>query len=78
MEPFIIDFYNEMPYGVNVIENMNKELIKIQDENSMLNDKVLDLKKLIENNSRLHELEIIKKELQILKLKRKKKSFGCF
>jgi hypothetical protein len=78
MEPFIIDFYNEMPYGVNVIENMNKELIKIQDENSMLNDKVLDLKKLIENNSRLHELEIMVKELQILKLKRKKKSFGCF
>mgnify|MGYP001227286134 CR=1 FL=1 len=78
MEPFIIDFYNEMPYGVNVIENMNKELIKIQDENSMLNDKVLDLKKLIENNSRLHELEIMIKELQILKLKRKKKSFGCF
>tara|TARA_Y100000996_G_C22413931_1_gene598451 strand:- start:462 stop:698 length:237 start_codon:yes stop_codon:yes gene_type:complete len=78
MEPFIIDFYNEMPYGVNVIENMNKELIKIQDENSMLNDKVLDLKRLIENNNRLHELEIMVKELQILKLKRKKKSFGCF
>uniref|UniRef100_A0A6C0F562 Uncharacterized protein n=1 Tax=viral metagenome TaxID=1070528 RepID=A0A6C0F562_9ZZZZ len=78
MEPFIIDFYNEMPYGVNVIENMNKELIKIQDENSILNDKVLDLKRLIENNNRLHELEIMVKELQILKLKRKKKSFGCF
>ena len=30
MESQIIDYYNEMPYGVNVIEKMNQELEVVQ------------------------------------------------
>jgi hypothetical protein len=36
MEPQIIDYYNEMPSGVNVIEKMNKELAQVQKENDEL------------------------------------------
>ena len=28
MESQIIDYYNELPYGINVIDEMNKELIE--------------------------------------------------
>ena len=30
MEPHIIDYYNEMPYMVNVIDKMNEELAEAQ------------------------------------------------
>ena len=30
MEPKIQDYYNELPYGVNVIEKMNEELDDLQ------------------------------------------------
>ena len=33
MDPQIIDYYNEMPYEVNVIEKMNEELSEVQKEN---------------------------------------------
>lgn len=36
MEPQIIDYYNEMPSGVNVIEKMNEELAQVQKENNIL------------------------------------------
>ena len=32
MDPKIIDYYNEMPSGVNVIDKMNEELLEIQNE----------------------------------------------
>ena len=37
MEPQIIDTYNEYPYGINVIEELNNELEKVQQENNELN-----------------------------------------
>ena len=47
MEPQIIDYYNEMPYGVNIIEKMNEELAQLQNkfaqiqkENGELKDKL--------------------------------------
>ena len=36
MEPQIIDYYNEIPSGVNVIEKMNEELAQVQKENNIL------------------------------------------
>ena len=36
MESQIIDYYNELPYGINVIDEMNKELIELQKENEEL------------------------------------------
>jgi len=40
MEPQIIDYYNEIPSGVNVIEKMNEELAQIQKENDILKKKL--------------------------------------
>ena len=44
MEPQIIDFYNEFPHSVNVIEKMNEELSEIQDENNKLKEKLHEYK----------------------------------
>uniref|UniRef100_A0A6C0C4L1 Uncharacterized protein n=1 Tax=viral metagenome TaxID=1070528 RepID=A0A6C0C4L1_9ZZZZ len=38
MEPQIIDYYNEFPHSINVIDKMNKELNDIQKENNILKD----------------------------------------
>ena len=51
MEPQIIDYYNEMPYSVNVIDKMNEEFSILQKENDELK---------IEN-------DILKKDNDILK-----------
>uniref|UniRef100_A0A6C0C4B4 Uncharacterized protein n=1 Tax=viral metagenome TaxID=1070528 RepID=A0A6C0C4B4_9ZZZZ len=40
MEPQIIDFYNEFPHSINVIEKMNEELSEIQDDNNQLREKL--------------------------------------
>ena len=32
MEPQVVDYYNEMPAGVNVIDKMDEELAEIQDK----------------------------------------------
>ena len=44
MEPQIIDYYNEIPSGVNVIEKMNEEFAQVQKENDELK-KQLDVYK---------------------------------
>lgn len=40
MEPQIIDYYNEIPSGVNVIEKLNEELAQVQKENDELKKKL--------------------------------------
>ena len=40
MEPQIVDYYNGIPLGVNVIEKMNEELAQIQKENDILKKKL--------------------------------------
>ena len=42
MESQIIDYYNEMPYGVNVIEKMNEGLEVVQ---ARIKELELDLQK---------------------------------
>ena len=42
-EPKIIDHYNELPFGVNVIEKLNDELADVQRHNEELNDQNLKL-----------------------------------
>lgn len=39
MEPNIIDFYNETPYGVNVIDKLNEEYDELQKKYDELKDK---------------------------------------
>ena len=43
MEPKIIDYYNEMPHGVDVIDKMNEELAKLQKENDILRGGILSI-----------------------------------
>ena len=40
MEPQIIDYYNDIPSGVNVIDKMNEELEQVQKENDELKKKL--------------------------------------
>ena len=37
MEPQVIDYYNDMPLGVNVIDKMNEELAELQDKYEEIN-----------------------------------------
>ena len=47
MEPQITDYYNEEPYMMKIIDNMNEELSESQKENQILKNKI----KLLEGNS---------------------------
>ena len=44
MEPQLVDFYNEMPSGINVIEKMNDELSELQKNYTDLTIKYNNLK----------------------------------
>lgn len=46
MESQIVDFYNEFPHGINVIEKMNEEFSQLQKENEIIKEKLNSLPKL--------------------------------
>ena len=55
MEPYIVDYYNDHPYSVNVIEKMNDELEKVQkkyDKLNMIVNPTVNLHNLIMNSTR--------------------------
>ena len=82
MEPQIIDTYNEYPYGVNVIEELNDELEKVQLENHELKEVILGFKRTIKEYRKKKDLELIFEELrrkeELRKKREKKSTFGCF
>ena len=39
MEPNIIDYYNEIPHGINVIDKMNEELEELQNKYEQITNK---------------------------------------
>ena len=45
MEPQLIDYYNEMPSGINVIDKMNEELAVLQKKYNELEKKHNEYKK---------------------------------
>jgi hypothetical protein len=47
MDPQIIDYYNEIPHGVNVIDKMNEELDEVQKENDNLKKKLEEYDKIM-------------------------------
>ena len=71
MEPQVIDYYNEMPSGVNVIEKMNEELAQVQKENDKLKDKLKQYQKPTKifesnedwNNTKNKLYDMIRKEI---------------
>ena len=44
----MIDYYNDMPSGINVIDKMNAELDDLQKKYDALEKKVIDLEKLVD------------------------------
>ena len=72
-EPQIIDYYNEMPFSVNVIDGMNKELDLLQNQN-------IDLKKRIERY-RTEEMVLtandVKELLKLIQDKKREKKYSC-
>jgi hypothetical protein len=47
MEPQIVDYYNELPHSVNVIDKMNEELSETQNENEKLKRELEEFHKLM-------------------------------
>lgn len=79
MEPFILDYYNDYPNIIEVIDKMNKEAQLLKLENDKLKMEILNIS---EKYSReLKEYKSIN-ELKYLLLElakdKKKKKFGCF
>ena len=58
MEPNIIDYYNEMPHIINVIDKMNKELEEQQKKYEKLEQSYNQLKDLYNLNISIHFLSI--------------------
>ena len=86
MEPQITDFYNEYPYGVNVIEKLNeecdfllRELDKRDEEINGLIDLYKDLDKKIKEYKKEQELKEILRDIRNERERsKKKKGFSCF
>ena len=84
MEPQITDFYNQYPYGVNVIEKLNeecdfllRELDKRDEEINGLISLYKDLDKKIKEYKKEQELKEIFREIRDERV-RNKKGFSCF
>lgn len=85
MEPQITDFYNEYPYGVNVIQKMNEEcdfLLNELDKRDIEIKKLIDLyeelDKKIKEYRKEQELKEILEEIRNGRERKKKKVFSCF
>ena len=84
MEPKIQDYYNELPYGVNVIEKMNEEcdfLLKKLDEKDKEIEELIQLfKKLDKKVTEYKREQELKEILRIITMnkKPKKRKFSCF
>lgn len=86
MEPQITDFYNEYPYGVNVIQKMNEEcdfLLNELDKRDIEIKKLIDLyeeldKKIKEYRKEQELKEILEEIRNERERNKKKKVFSCF
>ena len=82
MEPMIIDAYNEYPHGIDVIDELNKELEKIQLENDELKEIIIGFKNVIQEYKKKRDLENIFEELrrneEVRRKKERKNKYGCF
>ena len=82
MEPQIIDTYNEYPHGINVIDELNNELEKVQLENEELKSVIYGFKRVIQEYRKKKDLELIFEELrkkeEVRRRREKKSTFGCF
>ena len=80
-EPCIIDYYNDYPQIISVIDKLNGEAIVLRKENEELKNSILELvskyKHELDEFKAINELKIILLEIAYQK-KKKKKKFSCF
>ena len=58
MEPQLVDYYNEMPHMVHIVEKMNQELRDEQEKQKQLQIKIKELQKQFEElEARIEKLE---------------------
>tara|TARA_B100001094_G_scaffold95220_2_gene91197 strand:+ start:10376 stop:10687 length:312 start_codon:yes stop_codon:yes gene_type:complete len=63
MEPYMIDYYNSMPQGVNVIDSLNKEYEELEEKYGKVEKELQFYKSLFEyplNNSAIFNLRRVK------------------
>ena len=79
IEPFIIDYYNEYPKIMSVIDKMNEEVVYLKNENNKLKNEILKISKKYDRElkeyKQLYELKMLLLEIANDK---KKKKFYCF
>ena len=73
MESQIIDYYNDMPHGINVIDKMNDELEELQQKYNELNNKINKFKIPYKISNTIEEYNKYNNDIQI-KFKNKIKS----
>ena len=80
-EPSIIDYYNDYPQIISVIDKLNEETNSLKIENEKLRFEILDMfkkfNKELKEYKAITELKLILLEIANNKRK-KKKSFNCF
>lgn len=80
-EPCIIDYYNDYPQIISVIDKLNGEATVLRKENEELKKSILELvskyKHELDEFKAINELKIILLEIAYQK-KKKKKKFSCF
>jgi len=80
-EPSIIDYYNDYPQIISVIDKLNEETHSLKKENEKLRFEILDMfkkfNKELKEYKAITELKLILLEIANNKRK-KKKNFNCF
>ena len=80
MEPSIIDYYNDYPQIIEVIDKLNEEAEFLKKENDKLKQELLHISKKYRNELKefiqINELKTLL--LEIGKDNKKKKKYGCF
>ena len=81
-EPFILDYYNDYPKIIEVIDKMHKEAQDLKKENDKLKLEILDLMKNFNKELKefkaVSELKLLLLEIAYHKKMNKKKRFSCF
>ena len=84
-EPSIVDYYNDYPQIINVIDKMNQEVILLKKENEKLKREILEIcdkyNKELKEYKRINELKQLLLTIayeEKIKKKNRKKKFMCF
>ena len=80
MEPNIIDYYNDYPSIINVIDKLNEETNLLKKENDKLKKNILDISKNLDKELKEYKLMNELRDILIIiqNEKKKKKKLNCF